>query len=72
MDKLKHYIRNHKEIPKVHSSFNVNFIKIYQKLLKSVTDPDKSEIGFLQKQINTSGNFSKREWVLGKINELNN
>jgi hypothetical protein len=73
LDKLKHYIRNHKEIPKVHYSFNAVFIQIYHKLLKIVTEPHKEkDIGYLEKELYSLGVVTKKEWLLEKILEIKN
>lgn len=72
LDKLKHYIRNHKEIPEIHLDHISNFIVCYQKLIKIFTQPDKKEIGYLEKEINKSKLISKREWLLDKIGRIVN
>ncbi|MBK8554162.1 MAG: hypothetical protein IPL53_25195 [Ignavibacteria bacterium] len=72
LDRLKHYIRNHNEIPKVHKITIENFIRTYMKLLRIQTDPAKEELGFLGKEVKSLKMISKREWLLEKIGEINN
>lgn len=71
LDKLRHYIRNHKEIPKVHRNFNIKFVQIYQKLLRLTTDLPRKDIGFLEKEINSSRILVKKDWLLEKVFEIN-
>ncbi|HMS33797.1 MAG TPA: hypothetical protein PKC91_06900 [Ignavibacteria bacterium] len=70
LDKLKHYIRNHNEIPLVHKQPTMNFLKIYQKLLNIILQPEKNDIGYLEKEIHTFNQLSKKDWILEKISEL--
>ena len=70
IDKVRHYIRNHNEIPKVHKEPNLNFVRIYQSLLKIYSSPDKTEIGFLEKEVCSIQSVIKKEWLLEKISEL--
>ncbi|HMQ69433.1 MAG TPA: hypothetical protein PKA90_10655 [Ignavibacteria bacterium] len=71
LDKLKHYLRNHKEIPKVHSLVHNNFIQVYQKLLRCITKADKKDIGYLKKEYIENIQVTKSEWLLEKIEEIN-
>lgn len=72
LDKLKHYLRNHKEIPKVHYLVNNNFIQVYQKLLRYVTKADKNDIGFVKKEYIGNLQVTKGEWLSDKMDELHN
>lgn len=72
LDRLKHYLRNHKEIPKDHRYTYENFIKVYQKILKYQTNPERGEIGFLEKNVISLDMVSKRDWLIEKISELRN
>lgn len=67
IDKLKHYLRNHKEIPKVHNEPPLNFVRSYLKILNKKTNPVESDLGFLEKEINQTKSVSKRDWLLEKI-----
>lgn len=71
LDKLKHYLRNHNEIPKVHYHVNNNFIQVYQKLLRCITNSRQSDVGYLRKELVQDILVSKSEWLIEKINELN-
>lgn len=72
LDRLKHYLRNHNEIPKVHITTYGNFIRIYQRLLRYITDPEKSDAGFFEKDVKAMKMITKKEWLLEKIAELVN
>jgi hypothetical protein len=71
IDKLKHYLRNHNEIPHVHKQPSINFIKVYQKLLNTNLNPGKNELGFIEKEIRIMNLLSKKDWLLEKISKLN-
>ena len=70
IDKLKHYISNHNEIPKIHKTYSKNFIKIYNKLLKLKTEPKKKDIIILEGELKNIHFISKKEWLQIKISEL--
>lgn len=70
IDKLKHYLRNHKEIPQVHKQPIINFLRVYQKLLNNNLQPGKDELGYLDKEIKQFKSLSKKDWVYEKISEL--
>lgn len=70
IDKLKHYLRNHSEIPQVHKQPSLNFIKVYQKLLNSNLQPGKNDLGYQEKEIRIINLLSKKDWLLEKISEL--
>jgi hypothetical protein len=70
IDKLKHYIRGHSEVPKLHKIYASNFTKLYGKLLKSRLDPDFEDFEQLNDELRRNSQVSKRKWVLKKITEL--
>lgn len=70
IDKLKHYLSNHNEIPKVHKRYNKNFIKIYNKLLKIKMDPKKKDIIVIEGELKNLSFISRREWLQSKISDL--
>ncbi|HMS33794.1 MAG TPA: hypothetical protein PKC91_06885 [Ignavibacteria bacterium] len=72
LDRLKHYLRNHKEIPAVHRITIANFVKTYQKLLKYVTNPANDESGFILNEIESMKLVGKKDWLIKKIIELDN
>jgi hypothetical protein len=72
IDKFRHYIRSHNEIPKIHKLNNSNFIKIYLLLLKAKSDPAYNESGVLKNELKSFANVSKRPWLNKKIAELEN
>ncbi|MBL8008539.1 MAG: hypothetical protein JNJ56_13525 [Ignavibacteria bacterium] len=67
LDKFKHYLRNHKEIPKVHLNPVKNFISVYQKIINLKSRPGKSDTGFLENEIRSFNKIAKRGWLLNKI-----
>lgn len=70
IDRLRHYLRNHKGIPKVHINTVLSFIKIYQTLLKYKTNPGKTDFGFVEKDLNSMTLVSNRKWLMEKISEF--
>lgn len=71
IDKIRHYLRNHKEIPDVHKEPGLHFVRIYQKLLKANSMPEKSEAGYLEKEVMKLMSVSRKDWLVEKIAELN-
>lgn len=72
IDKMKHYISNHNEIPKIHKTYSKNFIKFYSKLLKLKTEPKKKDIIVLEAELKKLSYISRKDWVQNKISELIN
>lgn len=72
IDKLRHYIRGHLEVPKIHKIYTSNFTKIYGKLLKARLDPDFEDIEQLNDEILRNSQVSKRKWLIKKITEFRN
>lgn len=70
IDKLKHYFRNNKSIPKTLFPHNMNFIKVYKNLIKFQTNPDISDIGYIENDLNKMKLVSNKSWLMKKINEL--
>ncbi len=70
IDKFKHYIRNHKELPKVHRTYASNFLKIYSMLLRAKTDPKFGDIELIRKQIKSTSFINKAGWIMKKLLEL--
>jgi len=71
IDKIRHYLRNHKEIPVVHKEPGLHFVRIYQKLLKANSMPEKTEAGYLEKEVMRLMSVSRKDWLVEKIAELN-
>lgn len=67
IDKLRHYIRNQKGMSPIHKTPNVNFLKIYQKLVNSKSKPEKGRIDFLEKEVRKLVFISKGKWLVEKI-----
>lgn len=67
LDKFRHYLKNHREIPEIHIVPNVNFIKVYQKLVNNKAKRKEIDLGFLKKEIVGLKFISKGEWLLEKI-----
>lgn len=69
IDKLRHYIRNHKEIPIIHREFQLNFVKMYQRIIKLKSKPDIDYAGYLANEINSINRISRRDWLIEKVSE---
>ncbi len=70
IDKLKHYFRNKKNIPKTLFLNTMNFIKIYRKLIIIQIDPEKIDTGYVEKEIKSMKLISRKSWLMEKIEEL--
>lgn len=71
VDKFKHYLRNHKEIPEIHREPNLNFVNVYTRLVSNVTKLGREDLGFLEKEIREVKFISKGKWLLNKIGIVN-
>lgn len=72
MDKLKHYLRNHSEVPEIHREYFLNFLKIYLLLIKIKTGVNNKDLTELENQINKKKLRSREHWLREKISELKN
>ncbi len=70
IDKFKHYLRNHKEMPKVHRIYASNFLKIYSMLLRAKTDPKFGDVELIRNQIKSTSLINKAGWIMRKLSEL--
>lgn len=70
IDKLKHYLKNHNEIPKTHKTNISNFLKIYLSLLKAVTQIEGNNLGLVKNEILKISVISRREWLLEKVADV--
>ncbi|MDQ3022438.1 MAG: hypothetical protein M3R36_18005 [Bacteroidota bacterium] len=70
IDKFRHYLRNHNEIPKIHKEYCLNFLKIYQLLIKITTGVDKKELYVIENLIKEIRPVSRESWLEEKIKEL--
>lgn len=70
IDKLNHYLRNNKSLPRSHYILNTNFIKFYKNLLKFQTDPGKFDTGMIKKELENVKFVSSKKWLAEKIEEL--
>lgn len=67
IDKFKHYLRNHKEIPDIHKEPNLNFVKIYQMLVSNKSKTNCNDLGFLKEKIVSLRFISKGAWLVEKV-----
>lgn len=72
MDKFRHFIRNHNEMPKIHKEYALNFLKIYKMLIKIKTGVDNKDIYEIEETMNKLKLISRAPWLKDKINELRN
>jgi hypothetical protein len=70
IDKQKHYLKYHKEIPVNRIAYNSNFMKILKELIKLKTRPDKADARFIQKQLDGYKLVSQKAWLKEKIAEI--
>ena len=70
MDKFRHYIRNHDDIPKIHKEYALNFLRIYKMLIKIRTGVDKKDLFQIENAMNKTKLKSRESWLSEKITEL--
>lgn len=70
MDKLKHYLRNHTEVPEIQLEYFLNFLKIYQLLLKIKTGVNKKDLFELEARMKKKKLRSREHWLEEKIKEM--
>lgn len=65
VDTYRHFLKNSKELAEEYKQQFVNFISMYNKLLRSNTGLESSD--FLLKELNSIDNIANREWLSNKI-----
>lgn len=70
IDKFRHYLKNHNEIPKIHKDFFSNFLSAYTQIVLKKSKPLKSDLGLLEKKINQYKEISKKAWLLEKVSAV--
>ncbi len=70
MDKFRHYLRNHREIPRIHKEYCINFLKIYGLLIKIKTGVDNRELISAENLMSKITPVSRASWLREKIKEL--
>ncbi len=70
MDKFRHYIRNHNEIPKIHKEYALNFLKIYKMLINIKTGVDGTDLFQIENSMKKIKLKSRESWLMEKIKEL--
>ncbi|MBV6479072.1 MAG: hypothetical protein HGGPFJEG_01833 [Ignavibacteria bacterium] len=71
VDRLKHFLSNHPEIPKIQKIYINNFLKIYSLLLKNLSKPDSLIYETAMNTFKQINLMSRKVWLLEKINALN-
>lgn len=71
IDKLKHFLSNHPEIPKIQKTYISNFLKVYSVLLKNISKPDPLNYEIAKQLFSQNSSISRKDWLLEKINALN-
>lgn len=72
IDKFRHYLRSHKEIPRIHKVYTRNFLKLYLMLIKLITGVEKKDLSGIEELFRKTLLVSRRNWISEKINELRN
>ena len=73
IESYKRFLLNNKMVGSERKEFFGNFLKYLAKLVKikdDVNKPDKIEKDFIKKEIMGAKNFSYKEWILEKANQL--
>lgn len=71
IDKQKHYIKNHNEIPESRIAQNSNFMNTLKKLIKMKSEPGLSDTGLMNRELNGLKLVARKIWLQEKIDELN-
>ncbi len=69
MDKFRHYLRNHKEVPKIHKMYATNFLKFYSLLLKARADLAEIDYEMLDKELRSTPYVNRASWLRKKLRE---
>ena len=71
IDRMKHYIRKNKKIPKLDLNLYVDFMERLAGLLKIKLDPDKRNKDFFLNELRNLKKFTpSKEWIVEKAKEL--
>lgn len=70
IDKARHYIRNHKEVPRMHKLYFTNFVKIYSLLLKAKTDPSFKDLEYIGNELRSATYTNRGRWLQKKLDDL--
>ncbi|MCI0716854.1 MAG: hypothetical protein L0Y77_11190 [Chlorobi bacterium] len=66
LDRLLHYLRNHKEIPKTHHKSVKGFARRYKILLKAKADASQKNIDTLKMETD----LNRYDWFKEKLSEF--
>ncbi|HMQ68782.1 MAG TPA: hypothetical protein PKA90_07410 [Ignavibacteria bacterium] len=72
MTNLKNYFKNNKDIPRIHHIRNLNFLKIYLRLIKYRTGFKKEDAGLIKRDFQMIDQTTGKNWLGDKINEIIN
>lgn len=71
IDRIKHYIKNNtKKIPLSVRKYSKEFLDVYLSLTKVRLNPDKKEIDFLLKTIQSTSTLVSKDWFTIKVKEM--
>lgn len=70
LDSYKHFLKRDKTITEFYKKINSDFIKFYGKLIKVKMGEKKVSAGELKIKLSESSDFSNKEWIMRKTNEL--
>lgn len=70
IDKLKHYLRNHADVPKIHKTYALNFLRVYTRLLRAFADPSFKEVDQIAGILKTTTKINRHKWLTEKLNNL--
>lgn len=70
IDKQNHYLKNHKEIPRVQYLYAANYSKLYKLMIKYKIDPNIKDKGIIETEYKKFKQIAKRKWLEEKISEI--
>lgn len=71
VDTYRHFLKNNKELAGEYKKQFINFISIYNKLLRASTGRNgNGNAGYISKALNDMDNVANRDWLINKISNL--
>lgn len=70
LDTFRHYLRNHREIEKIHKEYYMNFVKVFQMLIRIKTSANESGVFDVESLMDKIKLASRKKWLEEKIEEL--
>lgn len=70
LDAVRHYLRTSKEVTKDYRTWDYNFVRFYERILKLSDNPDPDSIELTREEIKNENYVESKNWLLRKLSEL--